>query len=61
MGERVRKYKLGFSLPEEKTLDMYKNESIYRFGFDENLRQIFVDSHSVERLKTIYSRQHQEI
>ena len=61
MGERVRKYKLGFSLSEEKTLDMYKNESINRFEFDENLRQIFVDSHSVERLKTIFSRQLQDI
>ncbi len=55
MGARVRKYKLGFPLTEKQTIDMYRNDSMHLFNFDESLRQQFVSSHSVERLKNIFS------
>jgi len=55
MGNRVEKYKLGFSLTEKEVLKLYKNNTqIELFKYNEELRELFVNLNSATRLIDIF-------
>ena len=55
MGERVRKYKLGYSLSEPEVIELYKQTELKKFEYNETLRSNYVDLHSVNRISSIFS------
>lgn len=55
MGERVRKYELGYSLSEPQVLDLYKQSEWEKFEFNETLRSNYVKIHSVDRISDIFA------
>ena len=54
LGERVKKYNLGFSLPESKIPDLYNTRELKSWSVDSESREIFIKLHSESRLQTIF-------
>jgi len=55
MGERVRKYELGYSLSEPQVVELYKQAEWKKFEFNETLRSEFERIHSVDRITDIFA------
>ncbi len=54
MGERVQKYKLGYAKSEGEVIEMYRQNKLIPFEFDEKLLEEFRATHSVKRLPEIF-------
>ena len=55
MGERVRKYELGYSLSEPQVVDLYSQSEWKHFEYNEPLRSSYVKIHSVDRISDIFA------
>ena len=55
LGERVRKYKLGYAESEAGVIELYKKEKWQSFEFDKELVEQFRASHSVNRIPEIFA------
>ena len=55
MGERVRKYKLGYAKSEAEVIEMYKKDKWHSFNYDEKLLGEFTAVHSVKRIPEIFA------
>ena len=55
MGERVRKYKLGYAISESEVIEMYAKNTWRSFEFDEELLKEFTATHTVRRIPEIFT------
>ena len=55
MGERVRKYKLGYAKSEAEVIEMYRRDKWHSFDFDEDLLREFTAMHNVKRIPEIFT------
>jgi hypothetical protein len=50
MGERVRKYELGYALPEREIVELYRNDRLLDWKANDALITEFLEQHSVAKL-----------
>jgi len=55
MGERVRKYELGYSLDELQVIELYKKSEWEKFEYNEPLRSKYIKIHNVDRISGIFA------
>ena len=56
MGERVRRYNLGYAKSEADVVEMYRNDNWHLFHFDEKLLKEYTATHTVRRIPEIFTK-----